>query len=244
MLLDVLTKTIFNNIVACNKVFSLMESEKNRVIVNEKLYYIWTLKKINFSKKVYIIMKLIKLFLIAAGLTLTANVANAQQKIGSVNTEDIFSNLSEVKTAGEAVDNLTKAKKAEIDKNINEYQTKLKAAQDKEKTLTAANKEAVTKELMAAQTELDNLGKKIEDARAEAAKEISAKQGELFAPIQQKVKDAIYAVSKEKGLNYVFDISARGSNLIYTEGGEDITDVVKAKLGASASKPAAGKAKK
>ncbi len=65
----------------------------------------------------------------------------------------------------------------------------------------------------------------------------------MFTPIQQKVKDAIYAVSKEKGLNYVFDISARGSNLIYTEGGEDITEVVKAKLGATA-KPAAGKTKK
>ncbi|WP_347218448.1 OmpH family outer membrane protein [Chryseobacterium sp.] len=187
-------------------------------------------------------MKLIKLFFIAAGLTLTANAVNAQQKIGNINTDDVFNSLSEVKAAGDAVETLTKAKQAEIDKIIGEYQTKLKAAQEKEKTLTTANKDAVTKELVAAQTELDNLGKKIEDARALAAKEISAKQGELFTPIQQKVKDAISAVSKEKGLNYVFDISARGSNLIYTEGGEDITDVVKAKLGAS--KPAAGKTKK
>ncbi len=198
-------------------------------------------KNINF-RKVYIIMKLIKLFFIAAGLTLTANAVNAQQKIGNINTDDVFNSLSEVKAAGDAVETLTKAKQAEIDKIIGEYQTKLKAAQEKEKTLTTANKDAVTKELVAAQTELDNLGKKIEDARALAAKEISAKQGELFTPIQQKVKDAISAVSKEKGLNYVFDISARGSNLIYTEGGEDITDVVKAKLGAS--KPAAGKTKK
>ncbi|WP_419488121.1 OmpH family outer membrane protein [Chryseobacterium bernardetii] len=188
-------------------------------------------------------MKLIKLFFIAAGLTLTANTVNAQQKIGSVNTADIFENMAEVKSAGEAVDNLTKSKQTEIDKVISEYQTKLTAAQEKEKTLTTANKDAVTKELVAAQTELDNLGKKIEDARAQAAKEISNKQNELFTPIQQKVKDAIYAVSKEKGLNYVFDISARGSNLIYTEGGEDITEVVKAKLGATA-KPAAGKTKK
>jgi outer membrane protein len=67
--------------------------------------------------------------------------------------------------------------------------------------------------LIAAQTELDNLGKKIEDARAQAAKEISNKQNELFTPIQQKVKDAIYAVSKEKGLNYVFDISAEAQIL-------------------------------
>lgn len=95
--------------------------------------------------------------------------------------------MTEVKTAGEAIDNLTKTKQAEIDKLINEYQTKLKVAQDKEKTFNDTNK-ALTKELIAAQTELDNLGKKIEEARAQAAKEISAKQGELFTPIQQKIK--------------------------------------------------------
>ncbi len=105
-------------------------------------------------------MKLIKLFFIAAGLTLTANTVNAQQKIGSVNTADIFENMAEVKSAGDAVDNLTKSKQTEIDKVISEYQTKLTAAQEKEKTLTTANKDAVTKELVAAQTELDNLGKK------------------------------------------------------------------------------------
>lgn len=215
------------------------------MIANEKIYYIWTRKKSKFFEKVYIIMKLIKLFFIAAGLTLTANAVNAQQKIGNINTDEVFSNLPDVKMASETVDNLTKVKKAEIDKIIAEYQTKLKTAQDKEKTLTEANKATLTKELEAAQTELDNLAKKIEDARAQAAKEISAKQGELYNPLQQKVKDAIAVVAKEKGLNYVFDVAARGSNLVYTEGGEDITDLVKVKLGASATAPKpAGKAKK
>lgn len=213
--------------------------------VNEKLYYIWARKKSKFFEKVYIIMKLIKLFFIAAGLTLTANAVNAQQKIGNISTDEVFANLPDVKMASETVDNLTKVKKAEIDKVIAEYQTKLKTAQDKEKTLTEANKAVLTKELEAAQVELDNLAKKIEDTRAQAAKEISAKQAELYNPLQQKVKDAVAAVAKEKGLNYIFDVSTRGSNLVYTEGGEDITDLVKAKLGASATatKPA-GKAKK
>lgn len=215
------------------------------MILNEKLYYIWARKK-EFSKKVYIIMKLIKLLFIAAGLTLTANTVNAQQKIGSVNTEDIFENLADVKTAGAAIESLTKTKQSEIDKLINEYQAKLKVAQDKEKTFNDTNKEALTKELIAAQTELEGLGKKIEDARAQAAKEISAKQGELFTPIQQKIKTAIFTVSKERNLNFVFDIATQGSNLIYTDGSEDITELVKTKLGATAvtSKPAAGKAKK
>ncbi|MFP3835002.1 OmpH family outer membrane protein [Chryseobacterium sp. SIMBA_028] len=190
-------------------------------------------------------MKLIKLFFIAAGLTLTANAANAQQKIGNVNTDDIFANLSDVKTVGATIEGLTKAKQTEIEKMITEYQTKLKAAQDKEGTITEANKEAVTKELMAAHTELQGLAKKIEESRALAAKELSAKQNELFAPIQQKVKDAISAVAKERNLNYIFDTSSQDSNnLIYTDGSEDITAQVKTKLGASATTKAAPKSKK
>lgn len=192
-----------------------------------------------FNKK----MKLIKVLFIAAGLTLTANAANAQQKIGHVNSDDIFASMSEVKTVTSTIDNLTKTKQAEIEKLITEYQTRLKAAQDKEKTLSEANKEAVTKELMAAQTELQTLGKKIEDARGQAAKEVSAKQTELFTPVQQKIQNAISAVAKERNLSYVFDTSsAQGANnLLYTDGSEDITPAVKTKLGATATatKPAA-----
>ena len=191
-------------------------------------------------------MKLIKVLFIAAGLTLTANAANAQQKIGHVNSDDIFANMSEVKTVSATIDNLTKTKQAEIEKLIGDYQTKLKAAQDKEKTMSEANKEAVTKELIAAQTELQGLGKKIEDARGQAAKEVSAKQSELFTPLQQKIQNAISAVAKERSLNYVFDTSsAQGANnLVYTDGSEDITAAVKTKLGATTTtaKPA-GKSK-
>lgn len=182
-------------------------------------------------------MKLIKVLFIAAGLTLTANVANAQQKIGNVNSDDIFASMSEVKTANAAIDNLTKTKQTEIEKLIGDYQAKLKAAQDKEKTMSEANKEAVTKELIAAQTELQGLGKKIEEARTAAAKDISAKQAELFTPLQQKIQTAISAVAKERSLNYVFDTSsAQGANnLVYTDGSEDITAAVKTKLGATAT---------
>lgn len=78
-------------------------------------------------------MNLIKVFFITAGLTLTAHAAHAQQKIGNVNSDDVFASLSEVKTATTTIDNLTKAKQTEVEKLITEYQTKLKAAQDKEK---------------------------------------------------------------------------------------------------------------
>lgn len=182
--------------------------------------------------------KLITTFSLVAGLFLTSNLVNAQQKIGHVNSDDVFANLPEAKTAEASLDTFTKTKQGEIEKMITTYQTKLKAAQDKEKTISEANKETVIKELTAAQTELQTLGKSIEDARTKAAQDVSKKQSELFTPIQQKVSTTISAVAKEKGLAYVFDVatSQGNSNIAYMDGGEDITPAVKAKLGATGAK--------
>ncbi|MDQ0594165.1 outer membrane protein [Chryseobacterium ginsenosidimutans] len=182
--------------------------------------------------------KLITTFSLAAGLFLTSNLVNAQQKIGHVNSDDVFNSLSEAKTAEASLDTFTKTKQTEIEKLITTYQTKLKAAQDKEKTISEANKEAVIKELTAAQTELQTLGKDIEAARTKAAQEVSKKQSELFTPIQQKVATTISAVAKEKGLAYVFDVSTSqgNNNIAYMDGGEDITPTVKSKLGATTTK--------
>ncbi|KAF5276393.1 hypothetical protein FQA39_LY18589 [Lamprigera yunnana] len=80
-------------------------------------------------------------------------------------------------------------------------------------------------------TELGPLGKKLEEAEHRQLKEIFCQSKVNYLPTDTaKVKDGLfYAVSKEKSLNYVFDIQQEGSNLIDTEGGEDITDVGKSK---------------
>lgn len=184
--------------------------------------------------------KLIKGLFVAAGLFLTTHVANAQQKLGHLNSDEIFGTWSEAKTVSTTIENLAKSKQAEIDKMITEYQNKLKAAQDKERTLSEANKDVVVKELQTAQTELQDLQKRIEDARNKARETVEAKQAELFPNLQQKVATAINAIAKEKGLSYVFDLSASQgfNNLVYFDGGEDITAAVKTKLGISATAPA------
>ena len=194
--------------------------------------------------------KLINVFFVAAGLLLTANVANAQQKFGHLNSDDIYANMPEAKNAQTTLETLAKTKQAEIDKMIAEYQTKASAAEAKQKTLSEANKEVVIKELQAAQADLQDLEKRIGEARTKATNDVQAKQGELFPPINQKLAGAMSAVAKEKGLDYVFDTSvAQGfNNLVYFDGGEDITAAVKTKLGISntpaATKPATTPAKK
>ena len=181
--------------------------------------------------------KLINVFFVAAGLMLTANLANAQQKLGHLNSDEIYASMPEAKAAQTALEAMAKNKQAEIDKMITEYQAKLKAAQEKERTISEANRETVTKELMAAQTELQGLGKRIEDARTKAASDVQAEQGRLFPPINTKLANAMSAVAKEKGLAYVFDTSvSQGFNsLVYFDGGDDITAAVKTKLGITAT---------
>ena len=185
--------------------------------------------------------KLINVLFVAAGLVLITNVAHAQQKFGHINSDEIYAVMPEAKTAQATIENLAKTKQAEIDKMINEYQVKLKAAQDKEKTLSEANKEAVMKELQAAGEEIQSLQKRIEDARTKATTDIQTKQSEIFPVINQKVASAMSAVAKEKGLAYVFDVSASQgfNNLVYFDGGEDITTAVKTKLGIAATPAAA-----
>ncbi|SMD07070.1 OmpH family outer membrane protein [Pedobacter nyackensis] len=177
--------------------------------------------------------KLISAFFLAAGLLFTANIANAQQKLAHLNSAQIIEAMPEVKTARTTLENIQKAKQAEIEKMISEYQTKLKAAQDKEKTMSEANKEAVTKELQVMGTELQDLEKRINDARTKAQQELEAKNAELFNPIQVKADNAIKAVAKEKGFAYVFDTANQA--LIYWDGGEDITALVRTKLGITAA---------
>lgn len=181
--------------------------------------------------------KLINVLFVAAGLMLTTSMANAQQKIGHINSEEVFSNLPEAKSAQASLETLSKSKQAEIDGMVKEYQGKLTSAQALQKTISEANKEAVGKQLQDADLQLQDLQKRIEDSRTKATQEVTTKQGELFQPIQTKVASAITSVAKEKGLAYVFDIAngQGGNNLVYWEGGEDITAAVKTKLGITAT---------
>ncbi|WP_199117038.1 OmpH family outer membrane protein [Pedobacter sp. ASV28] len=196
--------------------------------------------------------KLINVLFVAVGLFFTSNVANAQQKFGHLNSDEVFAVLPEAKSISTTIENLAKNKQAEIDKMITEYQTRFKAAQEKERTISEANKDVVVKELQVAQNELQDLQKRIEDARTKATTDIQNKQNELFPPLQQKVAAAINSIAKEKGLAYVFDtaVSQGFNNLVYFDGGEDITPAIKTKLGISATaapaatKPATGPAKK
>ena len=53
------------------------------------------------------------------------------------------------------------------------------------------------------------------------------RQIELMTPFQDKILQAIKDVAKENGYAYIFDTK----NLLYSDGGDDVSALVKKKLG-------------
>ena len=175
----------------------------------------------------------IKVGVVAVGLFLTGTIANAQQKLAHINSAQLLEIMPDVKQAEVKFQTFQKQKQGEIELMQTEYQKKLTAAQEKEKTLSEANKIAVGKELEVMGKELQDLGKRINDTGEKAKQDLAAKQDELYQPIFKKAQEAISAVAKEKGYAYVFDVSQPG--VVFFDGGENIMDLVKAKLGISAA---------
>ncbi|WP_235524181.1 OmpH family outer membrane protein [Pedobacter sp. Hv1] len=168
---------------------------------------------------------------------------SAQQKIGHIDSQTVYSLMPEFKTAQTSLDLINKTKTAELNKMKTEIQTKYDQGVAKNKTLSEANKDVVLKELQVMDNELESLKKRLETSYQKAEQDIAAKETELFTPIRTKFINAVKLVSKEKGLAYVFDISKnQDNNLLAWDDGIDITNAVKDKLGIVAA--AAGTTKK
>jgi outer membrane protein len=181
----------------------------------------------------------VKVAVIAAGLFFTGSAVNAQQKFAHLNSAQLLEVMPDVKQADTKFQTFQKQKQSEIELMQTEYQKKLTLAQEKEKTLSEANKLTIGKELEVMGKELQDLGKRINDRGEKAKQEMAAKQDELYQPIFKKAGDAVNAVAKEKGYAYVFDVSQPG--VVFFDGGDDILALVKAKLGIAASAPATAK---
>jgi outer membrane protein len=169
--------------------------------------------------------------------------AKAQQKIGHINFAEIIQATSEFKTAEAQLKTLSDGKTKEIQDMVTIYQTKQKDANDKLRNRSEANKETVDPEINKIGQELQDIQSRIQTAQQAAQEDLNKKEEELIAPIHRKVAEAVSAVSKEKGMAYVFDISS--TNIPYFQGGEDLTAAIKTKLGISATAaPAAAATKK
>lgn len=156
-------------------------------------------------------------------LALVAMVTAVQaQKFGYVNSAAILAEMPEVKQADANLEALQKQLQKKGQNMVTALQKDYTAAQEK-----------IAKGLLSPKQQEDE-GKKLETRQKEIAKfeqdmvkQIQDKRNELLQPIYDKVNAAIADVAKENGFQFIFDQGV----LLYYEASQDVSAMVKAKLG-------------
>ena len=170
--------------------------------------------------------RITKLFILVLMMAATAFSADAQ-KFGYLNSAEILSGMAEVKQANSSMEALQKQLQKKGQQMVQAYQTKLQDLQKKEQAGELSPKQ-IEDEAAKLKAEEEKIGKFQQDMDSQ----IREKQNTLLQPIFDRVNAAIKDVAKENGYSYVFDRnSAQGSTILYADETQDVTTLVKAKLG-------------
>ena len=148
--------------------------------------------------------------------------ASAQQKIGYVESEVVVQLMPEYQRA-----------KSEVEAYGKQLEKQLKAKEDAMGTYyqgimaRAQTGDLTPKEQQEAEAKLATMQEELQKAAAQADESLMAKEAELTKPMYEKFDTALKAMAKAQGFSYVFDKKL----LLYSEGGIDATDKLKAQLG-------------
>jgi len=163
------------------------------------------------------IKKLFIAALLAAPLCLSA-----QNKIGSVNTQEILLLMPEIKQAQTTLEAVSKQYEEEFQNLQNEFNKKLQEYQ----ALAQDTPESIRQRR---EQDLQELDTKIRNFQEAAGRDMSNQQEQLMVPIREKVMSAIKSVGDENGFSYIFDLAS--PSIVYTgKDAIDITPLVKQKL--------------
>ena len=159
------------------------------------------------------------LLLIAAVAMFSVNVADAQ-KYGHVNSGDILEVMPGIDSLQIKLTAFQADLQTMYESMMTEYQQKKDKFDREVGTMSSAVRQVREKELQ-------DLGTRIQEFQANAQQDLEDKQYELAKPYQDAIQNAINKVAKEHGYAYIFD----SKNLLYSEGGDDVSALVKKKLG-------------
>jgi outer membrane protein len=163
-----------------------------------------------------------KKFIILAVAILFSSGAFAQGvKIALANTQEIISAMPELSDMEKKIAALNEEYKNTLQTMQDEYNKKYETFVSQQDSLPENIK-------LLRMQELEDIRGRMDNVYQVAQSDVTKKQQELFAPIQQKVLDAIKTVGTENGYSYILDSGAilfKGNDAI------DATPLVKAKLG-------------
>ena len=161
--------------------------------------------------------KLIIFLLMMLPLSLFAQ----ESKIAVVNTQEVIQAMPEFADMQKKMTDLEAKYKNEMQVMNEEYNKKYADFIAQQDSLTENIK-------MSRMQELEDMQQRTQNFVQISQQDYQKQQGELFAPIQEKLKKAIDAVGAEKGYTYILDpqiVLFSGNSAI------DATQFVKAKLG-------------
>lgn len=172
-------------------------------------------------------MKKVLLSLILAGsLGLGSQVAQAQSKVGHVNLGEIILLMPETKTADGELQKFGESLESQMKTMGAEYQAKLNDYQSKKESMAEAIRTTKEKEII-------DLQQRIQEFQSTAQEGVQRKKEELYAPILKRADEAVKAVAKEQGYNYIID-SSLGVLLVVSED-SDLGQAVRKRLGIPAT---------
>ena len=161
-----------------------------------------------------------KAFLLLFAVLLLGTTSSYAQKYGHVNVQEVFSVMPGGDSIRIKLENYQKELQDVYNTMAEEYQTKSEKFNREAGTMSSAV-------LKIRKQEIADLESRIMEFQQNFQDELQAKQIELTQPFQDAILNAINEVAKENGYAYIFDSSI----LLYTGGGDDVSALVKKKLG-------------
>lgn len=152
--------------------------------------------------------------------------AQTTQKLGYVDSQVILTQWSEAIKAQGDLDAITKKWSDQLDSMTQAYQQAANDYQKQVNTMPEDKKLSAQQNLVQMEQDIMNFRK---DKFAQGTGEIYKKNDEIFAPIKDKIYDAIGKVAKEEGMNFIFDKSG-DIILLYADSAFDVTYKVLDKL--------------
>jgi outer membrane protein len=167
--------------------------------------------------------KIFKSFLLTvvfAAVTISAQA----QKFGYINSQELITQLPEVKEAEAKIETLKKQLQKKGEDMLATLRTKYNALQKKQSDGLLSPKE-IEIEAAALKQEEAKLGTYEQTSQ----QKIYEKSEELLSPIQARITNAIQEVAKDNGYTYILDMSM--GVVLYADPGTDVSALVKTKLG-------------
>ncbi len=153
-----------------------------------------------------------------AGFVLIGS-ANAQQKIGFVNSTKIFQEIPEAKDAQKRLDAIAKPVQDEIEKKEKELQAKVEDYKKKESIMNEEAKKKFQQEYL----ELEQKYRKYQADKLGPDGDLQKEQDKILNPVKEKILKAIERVAKEEKYAFVFDQTENIKVLLYGDAANDLT---------------------